>query len=120
MANTESTGAAAAAHQKIDRISINQRAGIWRVSINGKFFGDYTRRAWALEAAFQKADVIAARNGVATVTWTMKGQRDAMLYDTRRPTPLEEAERVFERPQTRRWPLIGERFARQLLARAKA
>ncbi len=116
------TDAIATAHEAIARISIDQRAGIWRVSLNGDFFGDYSRRYWALEAAFEKADDIAARGGAAIITSAMDGQQDALLYDTRRPTPREEAERANQaRPRrTLRWPpLVGESFARRLLEQAK-
>jgi hypothetical protein len=117
MTNTMSANAPKTPHRS-DRISIQQRAGIWRVSLNGKFFGDYVRRDWALEAAFEEAEAIAARGGAATVTWAKDGQ-EAMLNDTRRPTTLQEAKRVFKSPEARRWPLIGERFARRLLEQAQ-
>lgn len=68
-----------------DTISIRQRSGIWRVAYNGNFYGDYTRRYWAIEAAFEKADAIAAKGGAATVTIAMDGAQDALLYDTREP-----------------------------------
>ncbi|HRO02011.1 MAG TPA: hypothetical protein PLS69_00185 [Terricaulis sp.] len=65
-----------------DRISIRQRSGVWRVSVNGEFYGDYTRRYWAIEAAFEKADAIAAQGARATIAIAMDGQQDALLYDT--------------------------------------
>jgi len=95
MTNTVS-GAGAIAHEKIERVSINQRAGIWRVALNGDFYGDYARRFSALEAAFEKADDIAERGGIAIITWTVDGQHDVLLYDTRRPAPREYAERLFQ------------------------
>lgn len=122
MTNTVSTGAGATAHQRNDRISINQRAGIWRVTLNGDFYGDYARRFWALEAAFDKADEIAERGEAAIITWTVDGQHDVLLYDTRRPAPREHAERLFQPRSGRlwRWPRLGgERFAQGPLAQAK-
>ena len=125
MTNTESTGAAAIAHEKIERIAINQRAGVWRVALNGRFYGDYVRKYWALEAAFEKADEVAASGGAATITWTIDGEQDALLYDTRRPAPREKVKRAMTRkkdnrapkwPLTRRWPpIVGESFAKRLL-----
>jgi hypothetical protein len=73
-----------------DTISIRQRLGIWRVALNGKFYGDYTRRYWAIEAAFEKADAIAAKGGAATITIARDGAQDALLYDTRAPAPRRQ------------------------------
>lgn len=129
MTNTESTGAAAIAHETIEHIAINQRAGVWRVALNGRFYGDYARKYWALEAAFEKADEVAASGGAATITWTMDGEQDALLYDTRRPAPREKVKRAMTRkmdnratkwPLTRRWPpIVGESFAKRLLEQAR-
>jgi hypothetical protein len=117
MTHTQSTGAAAIAHEKIARISINQRAGIWRVALNGSFYGDYVRKYWALEAAFEKADEIAASGGAATINWTIDGQQNTLLYDTRRPAPREQVKRAMW-PRERRWPpIVGESFAKRLLER---
>lgn len=129
MTNTESTSAAAIAHEKFERISINQRAGVWRVAFNGRFYGDYVRKYWALEAAFEKADEIAAKGGAATITWTIDGEQDALLYDTRRPAPRENVKRAMTRkkdkramkwPRVRRWPpIVGESFAKRLLEQTR-
>jgi hypothetical protein len=70
-----------------DKISVAPHSGIWRVALNGAFYGDYVRRYWAIEAAFEKADDIAARGGAALITLAIDGQQDALLYDTRRPAP---------------------------------
>jgi hypothetical protein len=127
MTNTVSTGAAAIAHEKIERISINQSAGIWSVALNGTFYGDYVRKYWALEAAFEKADAITASGGAATITWTIDGEHDALLYDTRRPAPRDKVKRAMARkdmgaskwPRARRWPpIVGEKFAKRLLEQA--
>ena len=115
MANTENTSATPNAHEQIERISINQRAGVWRVAFNGDFYGDYVRKYWALDAAFEKADEIAASGGAATITWTMDGQPNTLLYDTRRPAPRAEVKRAMW-PRERRWPpIVGESFAKRLL-----
>jgi hypothetical protein len=129
MTNTESTGAAPTAREKIERISINQHASIWRVTLNGRFHGDYVRKYWALEAAFEKADEVAATGGAATITWTIDGEQDALLYDTRRPAPREKVKRDMARkkdnrapkwPRTRRWPpIVGERIAKRLLEQTR-
>ncbi len=121
MTSGKSSSATAAARESIDRISIHQRAGVWRVALNGDFYGDYARRYWALEAAFDKADDIAASGGAATITWAVDGQQHAALYDTRRK-PDVEFERAFDAPRARahrRPPLVGESFAKELLAEAK-
>lgn len=103
-----------------DTISIRQCSGIWRIALNGAFYGDYTRRYWAIEAAFEKADAIAAKGGAATITIAMDGAQDALLYDTRTPAPRgagDKPKRARE-PKTRRWPpLAGESFAKRLLKR---
>ena len=106
-----------------DTISIRQRSGIWRVAHNDKFYGDYTRRYWAIEAAFEKADAIAADGGAATITIAMDGVEDALLYDTRAPAPRRARDKPkrAQWPKTRRWPpLVGESFAKRLLERTKA
>ncbi len=103
-----------------DTISIRQRSRIWRVALNGKFYGDYTRRYWAIEAAFEKADAIAAKGGAATITIAMDGAQDALLYDTRAPAPRGAGDKPkrLQWPKVRRWPpLVGETFAKRLLAR---
>lgn len=69
--------------QKPDLISIAYRSGIWRVAINDEFYGDYTRRYWAIDAAFEKADDTAAGGGSAVITIAMDGEQNALLYDTR-------------------------------------
>ena len=116
MTNTESTGAAAIAQEKIKRISIDQRAGVWRVALNGTFYGDYVRKYWALEAAFEKADEVAASGGAATITWRVDGLQGALLYDTRRPAPREKVKRAMQSPRTRRLPpIVGASFAKRLL-----
>ena len=33
---------------------ITNRSGVWNVKINGRFYGDYLRQEWAIEAAFEK------------------------------------------------------------------
>ncbi len=103
-----------------DTISIRQRSGIWRVAHNGKFYGDYTRRYWAIEAAFEKADAVAAEGGAAIITIAMDGVEDALLYDTRSPARRGGGKKAAksEWPKTHRWPpLVGESFAKRLLAR---
>jgi len=103
-----------------DTISIRQRAGIWRVAVNDNFYGDYTRRYWAIEAAFEKADAIAAKGGAATITIATDGAQGALLYDTRVPAPRDAGDKPkrAQWPKTRRWPpLVGESFAKRLLVR---
>ena len=117
MTSKANIGAASTAPQTIDRIAVHQRAGVWRVMLNGHFFGDYARRYWAVEAAFEKADAIAARGGAAVITMAMDGRQDALLYDTRRPASREtSAPRTAWRAEpTHRQLLIGERFAQRIL-----
>lgn len=103
-----------------DVISIRQRSGIWRVAHNGQFYGDYTRRYWAIEAAFEKADAIAADGAAAIITIAMDGAQDALLYDTRAPASRDGGDKApkAQWPKTRRWPpLVGEAFAKRLLER---
>jgi hypothetical protein len=33
---------------------IEQRAGIWRVLLDGRFFGDYREKLWAIDGAEEK------------------------------------------------------------------
>jgi hypothetical protein len=51
-------------------LEIFERARIWRVSLNGRFYGDYTRREWAKQAAAQKARQLLARGVSARVQIT--------------------------------------------------
>ena len=123
LTNSSVSGAVAAAREKPDAISIKQRVGIWRVSLNGEFYGDYTRRYWALQAAFEKADELSARGRETVIASAMDGQQDVVLYDTRRPARRDTVEDAFKaRFDTRRsWPpLVGESFAKRLLAQARA
>jgi hypothetical protein len=110
------------AQREVETISIRQRSDIWRVAQNGKFYGDYVRRYWAIEAAFEKADAIGADGGAAIITITMDGEQDAVLHDTRAPAPRKAVKKAAkaEWPRTRRWPpLVGETFARRLLEQTK-
>lgn len=86
MANAR-TSSAHQAQRGVDTIAIQQRAGIWRVARNGKFHGDYARRYWAIEAAFEDADAIAENGGAAIITIALDGAQDALLYDTRARNP---------------------------------
>jgi hypothetical protein len=67
--------------QDTEVILIRQRSGIWSVSVNGQFHGDYTRRDWAIEAAVEKAKEIAAHGGAAVVMFDR--QENVVHYDTR-------------------------------------
>jgi hypothetical protein len=87
-----------------DKISVAPHSGIWRVALNGAFYGDYVRRYWAIEAAFEKADDIAARGGGALITLAIDGQQDALLYDTRRHA---RAHRARQPPARRGRPEAG-------------
>jgi hypothetical protein len=69
------------------RISIEHRSGVWRVTLDGRFHGDYARRYWAIEGAFEKADDIAANGGSAIITMTLRGEQNALIYDTRSGPP---------------------------------
>lgn len=64
-------------------IIVRPRSGVWRVDLNGSFYGDYTRRDWAIEAGLEKADDLAARGGAAVVKTLTDAQEEATLYDTR-------------------------------------
>lgn len=109
---TDRVNTAPTAREPTDTIAVQQRAGVWRVTLNGDFHGDYARRYWALEAAFEKADDIAASGGVATITWAVDGQQDALLYSTGAPTPLD---------RSRRWPhRVAARLAKPRLAQTPA
>lgn len=46
---------------------VTNRSGVWNVKIDGRFYGDYVRKDWALEAAFEKRREIVERNGRARV-----------------------------------------------------
>lgn len=115
----------AAAISNLDRISIRLRSGVWCVELNGKFYGDYTRKYWALEAAFEKADDISLKGGAATITWATDGRQDALLYDSRSasPAPLEPEPRALDARSPRKqrlWPSLGEMFGRGRTAKANS
>lgn len=101
----------AVAPQRIDRISISQRTGVFRVSVNGAFYGDYTRKYWPLEAAFEEADRIASSGDAATISWAIDGEQDTLLYDTRSPPRREKAKRTMRPPKRRRRAAGNESFA---------
>lgn len=46
---------------------ITNRSGVWNVKINGRFYGDYLRPEWAIEAAFEKRREIVTNGGNARV-----------------------------------------------------
>lgn len=118
MRNTASTDASET--KDVDCISINQRADIWRIALNGDFYGDYSRKNWALEAAFEKADALAKLGRAAIITRTVDGQTDTPLYDTRCPLPREDAKHMFE-PQLRRplrWPRLLRKHSVQILSKS--
>jgi hypothetical protein len=54
---------------------------------NGQFYGDYMRRYWAVEAAFEKADAIAAQGGAAVIRMSPDEEQNVLVYDTRTTTP---------------------------------
>lgn len=47
---------------------ITQRSGVWNVKINGRFYGDYVRQDWAMEAAREKQREIMSSGGRARVS----------------------------------------------------
>lgn len=49
---------------------VTNRSGVWNVKIDGRFYGDYVREEWALEAAFEKRREIMAGAGRARVLST--------------------------------------------------
>ena len=89
------------AQRDADTISIRQRPGIWRLAQNDKFYGDYTRRYWAIEAAFARADAIAKDGGAAIIMIAMDGEQDALLYDTRAPAPREAGKKAAKAKRPR-------------------
>jgi hypothetical protein len=46
---------------------VANRSGVWTVKINGRFYGDYSRLEWALEAASEKQREIIFAGGRARV-----------------------------------------------------
>ena len=46
---------------------VTNRSGVWNVKINGRFYGDYMRQEWAIEAAFEKRREIETNGGNARV-----------------------------------------------------
>ena len=46
---------------------VTNRSGVWNVKINDRFYGDYVRQEWALEAASDKQREIIAGGGRARV-----------------------------------------------------
>jgi hypothetical protein len=57
-------------------IRISPRSGVWNVSVDARFYGDYLRRDWAVEAAAAKKQAL-AKEGV----WA---RIDACLPEPRR------------------------------------
>lgn len=47
---------------------VTQRSGVWNVKINGRFYGDYVRKEWALEAARERQRQIISSGGRARVS----------------------------------------------------
>jgi hypothetical protein len=47
---------------------VTQRSGVWNVKINGRFYGDYVRKEWALEAARERQREIISSGGRARVS----------------------------------------------------
>jgi hypothetical protein len=72
-----------AAPQPVETIIVRPRSGVWRVDVDGKFYGDYSRGEWAIEGAFEKAHHAAARGGAAVVKAAGDGKHDSILYDSR-------------------------------------
>lgn len=72
-----------AAPQPVKTIIVRPRSGVWRVDVDGKFYGDYSRREWAIEGALKKAHDAAARGGAAVVRAAGDGKHESILYDTR-------------------------------------
>ena len=118
MRNTASTDASKT--KVVDHISINHRADIWRVTLNGNFYGDYSRKYWALEAAIKKADALVELGRAATITSNVDGRTDTPLYDTRRPSSRKDAKHMFESQLHRplRWPRLLRKHSVQILTKS--
>lgn len=48
-------------------LTIANRSGVWNVKIDDRFYGDYARREWAIEAALDKQNEIIRAGGRAQV-----------------------------------------------------
>lgn len=48
-------------------LAVLERSGIWRVTINGRFYGDYTKEEWAIEAALDEAQKIRRQGKAASI-----------------------------------------------------
>ena len=46
---------------------VTNRSGVWNVKLDNRFYGDYLRQDWALEAAHEKQRDIIAGGGRARV-----------------------------------------------------
>jgi hypothetical protein len=46
---------------------VTNRSGTWNLKLNNRFYGDYVKHEWALEAAHQKQQEIVAGGGRARV-----------------------------------------------------
>lgn len=62
------TGKIASTPEKV--LLITNRSGVWNVKIDNRFYGDYVRQEWALEAAAEKQRDIIAKGGGARVVST--------------------------------------------------
>lgn len=50
-------------------ILVTNRSGVWNMKVNGKFYGDYVRREWAIQAAQQMQREIATSGGCARIAF---------------------------------------------------
>ncbi len=58
---------------------IGQRAGIWRVLRDGRFFGDYREKNWAIDGAEEKGRALMLTGD--SVQILIAGANDAIVSD---------------------------------------
>lgn len=62
-------------------LAVFERSRIWRVALDGRFYGDYVKQEWAEQAAVEKAHQLIASGVRATVQITDARTKIANVLD---------------------------------------
>jgi hypothetical protein len=71
-------------------LAISEQSGVWRVSLNGQFYGHYISEEWAMEAALQKAHSIGGGKMVRVVILRPEATASVLLFDSARESMADE------------------------------
>jgi hypothetical protein len=80
-------------------IRVSTRSGVWTVTVNGRFYGDYVRRDWALEAAAEKQRAIVKKGDRALVHGANSQTQETFLRRAGRLLGIRGSHRVTGEPQ---------------------